>query len=215
MNYTLLIWRRIATDSMIARSRILIGSVFLAALAALALVAAVPAFALPGYTDVISSNVTPSRGGEINNFRVTTAGDIPSVPDEYADSVSDVFAYVWIAAVDCSQYNDSNCGGNHSQAVFAILDTEENSDGTNWRVVNGSLSIHPLGICNGNQAVSFDTDSELQSEAKIAIKGHKMTLTLDADLTPVTPSNFTSAGSVALFTSSEDSSVTCVGSLSD
>jgi hypothetical protein len=131
--------------------------------------------------------------------------------------VNDSFAYAWIAAADCSQYEDSNCGGNHARAVFAILDanSEQDNDNPNWHIVTGTFSIHPLGVCDGSQAVSLDLDNQLQSisDAKIAIKGHKMTLTLDADSAPVTPANFTGATSMALFTSPYDENVMCVGSL--
>src|SRR6185436_17351691 len=111
---------------MIVRNYVKMGSISMVAL--LALLAVVPAFAAPGYTSVISSNVTPSKGGAINNYRVITRGIIPTVSDAYSDSVNDSFAYAWIAAVDCSQYEDSNCGGNHARAIFAILDANSEQD---------------------------------------------------------------------------------------
>ena len=99
--------------------------------------------------------------------------------------------------------------------VENALDTQQNNDGNIWHIVNGSFSIHPMDICDGSQVVYLDLENQLQSQAEISINGHKMTLTLSADSTSVSPSNFTYAGAIALVPSQYDSNVTCVGSISD
>jgi len=165
--------------------------------------------AAPSYTEITSSSVIADKGESTYTFKATINGKIPRIADSYIKSL-DNFAYGWYSLPDCSQYELSDCGGNHITAVYAILNPGAGTHGhsvKNWHVVAAVLSLHPT--CQGDEELVIANEVP----AKIKINEDTISVSIDAGEARVTPGNFTGAQADNLVANPSGYPDLCIGSL--